>query len=311
MQPGETVHPGAETLFKALGIDDRIDRACTIRHLGHRVYWEGRLRFQAFGSDRKGPWRGFQIARPKLNSILHDRATSLGVRIIDAWARTPLWDGARLSGLETTAGLFRTQYIVDASGRVGWLARRARLEIRRTSPPLVAWFGWAESERASRFAEPLLSADEHGWSWIAQIDRNVCAWTRLVFWGRAQVPKALDGFRGLTRTRGADVTWRSVEAAAGPGFFVAGDAAVTFDPLASHGVIRAMMTGMAAADCIDRILHRNEPEAAHLAGFSRWLKDWEIHDRQELVRLYSVARPFCRPEFDPLSDTPGEPPSAH
>jgi len=291
-QPGETIHPGAEILFETLGIKDAIERACTIRHTGHRVRWEGGVRFQTFGADRKGLWRGYQIARSTLNAILHDRARSLGVRVVDAWARRPVRESTQTWRIETTAGSFKARYVVDGSGHVSWLARHIGLKARRTSPPLVAWFGWAESEHASRFARPLLSADEHGWSWIAQVDAALCAWTRLDFRGRAQAPDALGAFRRRAGPRGTDVTWRSVESPAGPGYFVIGDAAITFDPLASHGVIRAMLTGMTAADCIDRIVRRKELGSAHVAGFSRWLNEWGRKDRHSLVRLYSAAAQF-------------------
>jgi flavin-dependent dehydrogenase len=298
-QPGETIHPGAEILFETLGIKDTIERACVLRHVGHRVRWEGAVRFQAFGTDCNGLWRGYQIARSTLNAILQDRARSLGVRVVDAWARRPVLESTRTWRIETTAGSFNARYVVDGSGHTSWLARHTGLKARRTSPPLIAWFGWAESEHASRFARPLLSADEHGWSWIAQVDATLCAWTRLDFRGRAQAPDALGAFRRRAGPHGVDVTWRSVESPAGLGYFVIGDAAITFDPLASHGVIRAMLPGITAANCIDRIVRRMEPESALVAEFSRWLNDWEMKDRHSLVRLYSAATQFRFNSFAP------------
>jgi flavin-dependent dehydrogenase len=52
------------------------------------------------------------------------------------------------------------------------------------------------------------------------------------------------------RRRGADVTWRIISPAAGPGFFLVGDAVAVLDPASSHGVLKALMTGMMAAHLI-------------------------------------------------------------
>jgi len=57
-------------------------------------------------------------------------------------------------------------------------------------------------------------------------------------------------FAALTadgEARGIDVTWTRVQPAARPGYLLAGDAAFVLDPASSHGLLKAIMSGMAAA----------------------------------------------------------------
>ena len=45
-------------------------------------------------------------------------------------------------------------------------------------------------------------------------------------------------------------TWRMAERMAGAGWFIVGDAAATLDPTSSHGVLKALLSGMTAGhDC--------------------------------------------------------------
>ncbi|MBA4535538.1 hypothetical protein H1196_23700 [Brevibacillus halotolerans] len=50
---------------------------------------------------------------------------------------------------------------------------------------------------------------------------------------------------------GADMTWRVITQLGGPGgYFLIGDAATVLDPASSHGVLKAVMSGMMAGNLI-------------------------------------------------------------
>jgi hypothetical protein len=49
------------------------------------------------------------------------------------------------------------------------------------------------------------------------------------------------------KRRGIDVSSSIANPTAGPGYFLAGDAASIVDPLSSHGILKALMSGMKAA----------------------------------------------------------------
>lgn len=56
-----------------------------------------------------------------------------------------------------------------------------------------------------------------------------------------------------------------LDAAAGPGWLAAGDAAISFDPLSSQGIFNALYTGLCAAEAAGRAL---EGDAAAHAGYN-------------------------------------------
>jgi flavin-dependent dehydrogenase len=74
---------------------------------------------------------------------------------------------------------------------------------------------------------------------------------------------------------------------AGPGYICVGDAAAVLDPAASHGVLKAIMSGMMAAHVILRAHAGEATPAAATAAYSAWLQEWFQADIAELRRFYS------------------------
>jgi flavin-dependent dehydrogenase len=104
-------------------------------------------------------------------------------------------------------------------------------------------------------------------------------------------------FRGLTilkRARGADVTWRMAREAAGDGWFMVGDAAATLDPTSSHGVLKAIMSGMMAGHLISAVLTGRAPEDEAAQAYREWLEQWFLAD---MARLAEFHRDLGAPGF--------------
>ena len=297
-RPGETLHPGVESLFRKLGVDDGVNAAVKIRHEGHWTARAGQRVFVRFGADRAGPWRGFQIRRNDLRRIMIQRAVDAGVLVKHVRALRPLFQRSKICGVETTEGVMACQILIDASGGSHWLARAQGEPITLLSPPLVAWYGWATSDFASRFAAPILTIDDASWCWVAQVDANLCAWARLNFLvggtARLEKPSMLNGFDEVGRERGADVTWRTAAAHAGNGYFRVGDAGAVFDPAASHGVLRALITGIAAAHCSVRVLRFGHAVEKEADAYNRWFDITLTKDANVLLKLYRNSAPLRR-----------------
>lgn len=314
-RPGETLHPGVGVLLAEQGVDTAGFR----RHAGHWVAWGGPARFEAFGADAGGPWLGYQAPREILDALLVDAAQRAGARVWRA-ARglRPLACGDRVTGVTTSRGELRADVVIDAGGRRHWLARRLGVAVRRVSPPLIAAYGHTRGPLPR--AEPLLRSDADGWTWVAPIAASTCAWVRLSFRGShvAHVPVELADATPLGPTRGADVTWRCAPAA-GPGWFLVGDAATVLDPASSHGVLRAVLSGMLAAHAVVECRAGRITADRAAAGFRRWSVDRFGHDVTRLNELYrafpqwpGVQRPGVQgPSPTTLSEAPreGRPPS--
>lgn len=295
-RPGETLHPGVEPLFARLGVKKEILSAGFLRHEGHWVTWSGPPRFEQFGGDGGCPWLGFQVWRAEFDAILLRRAHDLGVEI-----RRPcrvsgvLVERERVVGVSTPAGDVRARVVVDAAGRRHWLARELRIPIIEHSPRLIATYGYAVGSCAARDAAPSLAADVDGWTWTACVRPGTYAWTRLNLAGEKTesdwLPAELRGLSRRGRARAADVTWCVSARPAGPDFYLVGDAASVLDPASSHGVLKAIMSGIMAGDLISKTARGLVFEAQAARAYSEWIGNWFRHDTERLNNLYAIFRP--------------------
>lgn len=301
-RPGETLHPGVEPLLEQLGVAAAVRDAGFLRHAGHWIEWGGARRFEPFGADDAGPWLGLQAWRADFDALLLARARAVGVAVLQPCrAVRPLVAGARVVGVETSAGPLVAPFVVDAAGGGHWLARRLKLTIKKYSRRLTARYGYAEGACAARDEAPSIVADARGWTWTARVRPGLYQWTRLTLddgegsepSGAGELapdwlPKELSGLRPRGAARGADVTWRAAESPAGAGYFLCGDAAAVLDPASSHGVLKALMSGMMAAHQIALVRSGRGGERDAAARYNAWLGEWFAHDVARLRELYAV-----------------------
>lgn len=296
-RPGETLHPGVEPLLRQLGLGDALESAGFLRHPGVWVRWDSDLRFEPFGADGGGPWLGFQAWRADFDSLLLERVRMLGVSIRQPCrAVAPTLDGARVTGVRASCETLAARFVIDAAGAGHWLARKLSLDIRRRSPRLTARYGYARGECPVRDDAPALVADEAGWTWTARVRPQLYGWARLI-WRDAQrsdtePPEELRALTPYGPVRAADVTWRMVSDPAGPGYFLAGDAAALLDPAASHGVLRGIMSGMMAAHLCAAVIKDGASEQQAAREYCDWLAGWFEADVARLGELYACL-PQC------------------
>lgn len=292
-RPGETLHPGIEPLLKQLGVGDRVLSAGFLRHTGNWVQWEGDRRFDAFGADEWGAWRGFQAWRADFDTLLRDRALELGVEIRQPCrALHPIVNSNRVVGIETDRGFIKARFAIDASGSRQWLAKQLNLPIHKFSPRLIAHYGYVEGDCPIRDDAPAIVADNTGWTWTAKVRPQLYQWTRLSFTNQPLekdwIPEEFYGLKPWGKALAADVTWRIVSQPAGLGYFLVGDAAAILDPASSHGVLKAIMSGIMTAHCISQILHRRQFENQVIQGYSQWVKNWFKTDVEKLRETYAL-----------------------
>jgi flavin-dependent dehydrogenase len=286
-RPGETLHPGAESLFRALGVSDAVNGAGFPRHGGIAVRRGNAVSIQRYGADDDGEWLGYQAHRAELDRILLEQAAARGAIIRRGErANRPIVTEGVVRGVKTGSGEFRAAFVVDAGGPAHWLARRLGLRLSCISPRLLAKYGWAEmpGSPAKAGGLPEFRWETGGWSWNAPVSSNRLAWVRLSLAG--EEPR-----KPRSRTNASDVTWRIVRPNAGPGYFLAGDAACVLDPAASHGVLRAIMSGMLAAQAAARILEQPASAERIAEGYSRWMEQAFCRDAEALISLYSGLAP--------------------
>jgi flavin-dependent dehydrogenase len=299
-RPGETLHPGVEPLLRQLGIADRLAGAVGARHAGIWIEWGGPRRFEAFGADAGGPWTGFQVWRADFDAILLARllarARELGVEVRQPCAVTgALTRAGTPRGVRTTAGAIAARMVVDASGAARWLGRALKAPSPARSPRLIARYGYMEGSCPACDDAPSLVGDASGWTWTALVRPKLYQWTRVSFGSQPRsdwIPQQLLGLKPRALSRGADVTWRMAKETAGPGWFMVGDAAAMLDPTSSHGVMKAIMTGMMAGHLIAATLDGRAPAMAAAAAYHEWLAGWFCADAANLARFYRALGHF-------------------
>jgi len=198
----------------------------------------------------------------------------------------PIRKGDMVLGLRTPDLSIESEYTIDATGGAGVLRRALNIRRFQLSPPLFAHYGYRRGQIES---EPTFAADSNGWAWSAQVAPETVCWVRLSFQAskaRLGPPESIAHLPESGTTGAVEVTWRIAETVAGPGFFIVGDAAAMLDPAASHGVLRAMMSGMMATDsAIKARAGAILPDAAAIA-YTRWITAWFQRDASVLRELY-------------------------
>jgi flavin-dependent dehydrogenase len=291
-RPGETLHPGINSLFKQLGIDKSIEDANFLRFTGQWVTWSGETHFQNFGQDEKGVWHGYQAIRSHLDSILLERARELGVTVLlRCKPIKPLFEKERIVGIQTANGNIKGKYVVDATGGLHWLGNYLGSELYRASPRLTAYYAYYQGSCPARDAVPALVGNSNGWTWTAKITENIYNWTHLSFQPLdikkiRHYPDEFQDLKSYGSIRGSDVTWRLVTNACGAGYFMVGDAAFVLDPLSSRGVVKAILSGIRVGNLIVRILNKHLTEAAAFIDYQTWLNHWFDQDVDQMKQFY-------------------------
>jgi flavin-dependent dehydrogenase len=290
---GETVHPGVEALFSRLGIAASVGDAGFQRFVGIRVVRDDQESFYAFGGSRRKPWRGYHLWRSDFDQILLDRAEMLGVDYFEQCGRSQVEIGTRKVSIQTRLGTIESQIVVDATGRNRWIGRQLGLRVTNCSRPLIARYGYRRGRARVCRGAPLFVHRVDGWDWIARIREDLYQWIFLRHGQRRtrqqRLPDWLMELREEGAPRGADVTWRIVPECAGPRHFLVGDACSVLDPSASHGIIKALSSGILAASCIHKMLQegfRNQERIAH--GYRAWQLKWLRRDSSALRRLQTL-----------------------
>lgn len=99
---------------------------------------------------------------------------------------------------------------------------------------------------------------------------------------RGYIPSRFRSLSATTRIFFRDVTWRNLPDCARPDYFVTGDAAAVLDPSSSHGVLRAMMTGIMAA----HVIVGSTDLSISARQYRQWLQAWYQTDVEHLYSMF-------------------------
>lgn len=286
--PGETLHPGIEPLLKQLGVWDMVSKFGFKRHSGIINVEKGVSNYEAYNEAES--WMGFQLFRKDFDWILLKKAIELGaefydcVRLKNVNVRSDV-----ISSVVSVDKKFEADYFIDATGHRAWLANNYNIPFDYYSPKRIAFYGYVKNSKFTS-SDPQLVWDKYGWTWISEVKTNLLAWVRLdlvpnkkldPYW----VPKVLQDGESLGIRKAVDVTWRKAKTFSKNNCFLAGDAAFVLDPGSSHGVLKAIMSGMMIAHLIKKTKHTNSTLINDY--YNNWILQQFNNDYLKLKELYT------------------------
>ncbi len=324
---GETLPPPARRLLEHLGVWEAFARAGGSEHAVQREVWgtssswgAAQPRDDDFVFGRGGA--GWHLDRAGFDDLLASAAEARGVRLLRGTrlraAERSSGGGWRLrlasgdSRSEPAGATLAARLVVDATGSAAAFARRrgARLVAAdrlvgfarffaddgagdpRTRVEAVAdgWWYTAGLPGGRRVAACLTDADLGRRLGLA----DAAVWSRHLA-ATMVMRQALAAARPLGPVTVHAAASRRLDPAAGDGWLAVGDAASTFDPLSSAGILKALRSGIFASYAAADLLTRGDPTA--LARHRRYVDDEFAGYARVRERHYDGERRWPEGEF--------------
>jgi flavin-dependent dehydrogenase len=328
-RPGESLPPGTDAvldqIFGPRGFDSERHRPA----YGNRSVWgaEG-LDEAEFMLNPLG--HGWHIDRMAFDASLLDSLRAMGVAVHQhvrlagqAWGGDG-WDVALDGGTRS----LHARAIIDATGRSARVARSQGARRHRLDRLVAAYWLLATSGQSEADSTTLVEAVADGWWYTTPLPgghrvagfltdsdlipprtaRTAAGWSERL--GRA--PRVEDSLlRAGCRLHGSprinDAGLAYMDRVAGPGWVAAGDAAVSFDPLSSQGIVTALLMGRAAGAAIAAMVRKGDPEP--LIGYGAEYTTLLQQHRRQRSAFYGLERrwpeaPFWSRRLAPLPVAP-------
>jgi flavin-dependent dehydrogenase len=281
---GETVPPSIMRPLVGLGLWETFVAAGHRPSPGTVVIWGQSEPFEnEFIASPYGT--GWHLDRERFDDMLLCAARAAGVEVRF---------GTAIDGLDTQA-----PWVIDATGRVSWLARRQGSR-RQSFDRQVALVRFGSLECSDD--RTLIEARPDGWWYAAALpgDRVVTAYftdsdllplDRTQPWDRPlRETELVSGFTaaacGWSAVRVLAASTGRLSRFTGPGWMAIGDAALCYDPCSGQGLTKALQSALDAAEAI----------AAHRAGDSGAVEVFAGLTAQEFQKFVGVRHATYRRE---------------
>ena len=321
---GESLLPASIPILETLGVIDEIKAAGFTPKYGATMVW---------GRDPE-PWswhfaetnasypHAYQVWRPTFDQILLRNAAANGVdvhegsRVVDVSFESNQPSSVTVESSSGDSATYQATYhadwIVDASGQNGFLARRLDLRTHDEFFRNLAVYSYYRG--VERLPEPdtgniFIEAYEHGWSWAIPLPDDVMSVGVVIdaAWGGSQLAErpAEDFFReqlAMTdRTAGMLESGDLLEAPrvirdwsytsqrlVGDGYILVGDAACFIDPLFSSGVHLALSSAVLASAYVTSALRDPEMRDPAAEVYTQ-LYMQQYHQFREMAALFYAS----------------------
>jgi len=268
---GESLSPAARFILTDLGLWDRFLADCHIPCFVNKSAW-GDDEVQIYDFLNHPAGHAWHIDRSLFETRLAERAAEVGVRRINVSHRVSIerHDRSWLVGLGNHQ-MTKADLLIDATGRAGFVARRfgAKRILHDSQIALMASLVGTSNGRGER--NTLVEAVEAGWWYSAPMPGGCLAtvfftdpdiacysdatspagWAYLMSHARHTSRRVeTGGYRLDGPVRFVAAGSARLDRFVGDGWLAAGDAALSLDPISSHGMTFALASGRDAANAI-------------------------------------------------------------
>ncbi len=315
---GESQLPWSNEVFRALGVHDAIAEAGFVKKWGASFRTvdgatEQYADFQ-FAAETPSP-QTFQVPRATFDEVLLRHSERSGAKVLEEHraldaAFEPDGVGLRFVGPDGTEQAVRVGFVVDASGRTGFLTKKlGRHEfdpVLRNIAVHAQYEGIPRLEGRRAGDIRMFTRADMGWIWLIPISQSVTSVGAVIpqsvhrreskavpedslthyLTGTAGLAPLLAHARRVSPARfDADYSYLG-SSLAGDRWIAVGDAAAFLDPIFSTGVLLAMQAGLEAAEAIDDSLRASEPARHRFAACERLVRQRYHHFRRFAVGFY-------------------------
>jgi flavin-dependent dehydrogenase len=290
-RPGESLPPEVRVPLAALGVWDEFLAAGHLPAVGNQAFWGGNAgRHKDFLFNPYGD--GWHIDRRRFDAMLQRAAETAGaivhraVKRIGVSSEPNTWRLIWRDRQDWSAGSAR--FVADATGRARGLARQLGVAAHRYDR-LIGRIGCVPACRPAE-ATTLIEAAPEGWWYSAPLPsaRHMVAFMSDpgVSPPATLPPRILSRVgNGVWQPRARSADSSFLAQTAGAGWVAVGDAAAAHDPLSAQGIMRALTSGLRAAEAVALVLSGRDDALAHYREMQR--RAFEAYLAQR--RLYYQA----------------------
>lgn len=286
---GEALPPAARPLLRDLGVLDRFLADGHLPSYGNLSLW-GSDRPQEHDHIFDPNGHGWHLDRARFDVLLRGAARDAGAEVLE---------GVAIGGMERENGAWRIRlrtgaaarevraaWLVDATGRRSAIARRQGAA-RKHDDRLVAFYArFRSTVDGDSDARTMVESAPDGWWYTALLPsgERVAAWLTDADLADRTALRSPEGFTARLREsphlsalfarfgyelhgrpQGTGAGSARLDRFAGDGWLAVGDAALSFDPLSSQGLLTALYTGLRGGQALARALDGDDDGIAEYA----------------------------------------------
>lgn len=302
-RPGESCHPGIELLLQQLGVWEGIIQHDFIRYAGIHVSNDGIGNDMPFSTD--GTWKGFQFPREVFDTILLNKAITMGAAFLPQTRTTGVSShGNRVTSLTTDKGRFDFDFLIDATGSKSIVANKLGLEKEKHSRLIISsYLQLSTTCKLPQKFDSYFEMTPSYWGYISLIRPN----TYSITYSSQGQAKTLDSsaflnkhFRKSYKTlvsKSFETGWSITRNTQFENLYLVGDALMTFDPTSSKGILKAVMSGIYAAYLLACIKTGQLEKQQAMACYQEWGTDFfkkELAGIKQLLPVEMAAHVFTK-----------------